>query len=76
MDYMKLIPGTIEKYIFESADAGEVRAIVTACKVAKVEYTLMKSQSKNLWRVIYSVKPAVQEKIEEVVDVYRSVKIA
>lgn len=75
MDYMKLIPGTVEKYIFESADVGEVRAIVTACKVAKVEYTLMKSQSKNLWRVIYSVKPAVQEKIEEVIDVYRSVKI-
>ena len=76
MDYMKLIPGVIENYIFESADPGEIKAIVTACKVANVEYTLMKSQSKELWRVLYSVKPKVQDKILEVVDVYRTVKIA
>ena len=74
MDYMKLIPGAEKEYIFESSDIGEITAVITACKVSNVRHKLFKKDDGSEWRVVYFVKPKIQNKVEEVVRVYRDVR--
>ena len=73
MDYMKLVPGKITEFHFDSDDIGEITAVITACKFSNVTHKLYKSND-GVWRVVYFVKPSIQHKFEEVVAIYRDVK--
>lgn len=74
MDYMKFIPGESREFLFESDNKGEITAVVTACKVANVKYSLFKNKKNGNWRVFYTVKDVIQEKFEEIIKTYRDVE--